>query len=101
MPQRDVIFHQDSAPAHWARETVELLKAETTEFITSALWLPNGLDSSGLHSVVSDARKGLSTSNQKLASCVSALCQQRTKLTGSGDCRTRLHACINTKKGLL
>ena len=37
-------FQQDRAPAHRARETVELLKVETPDFIPSNLWPPNGPD---------------------------------------------------------
>jgi len=35
------IFQQDRAPAHRARETVELLKVETPDFIPPNLWPPN------------------------------------------------------------
>jgi len=38
------IFQQDGAPAHRARETVELLQAETPGFISPALWPPNSPD---------------------------------------------------------
>ena len=38
------IFQQDSAPAHRARETVELLQRETPDFITPLLWPPNSPD---------------------------------------------------------
>ena len=38
------IFQQDGAPAHRARETVELLKVETPDFIPSNLWPPNSPD---------------------------------------------------------
>jgi len=38
------VFQQDSAPAHRARETVELLKMETPDFIPLTLWPPNGRD---------------------------------------------------------
>ena len=34
-------FQQDSAPAHRARETVELLSREMPDFITPLLWPPN------------------------------------------------------------
>ena len=37
-------FQQDGAPAHRARETVELLKVETPEFIPPNLWPPNSPD---------------------------------------------------------
>ena len=38
------IFQQDSAPAHRARETIELLAAETPDFISPTLWPPNSPD---------------------------------------------------------
>jgi len=34
-------FQQDGAPEHRARETVELLKVETPDFILPNLWPPN------------------------------------------------------------
>ena len=34
-------FQQDRAPAHTARETVDLLKHETPDFISPSLWPPN------------------------------------------------------------
>jgi len=38
------IFQQDSAPAHRARDTVELLKHSTPDFITPLMWPPNSPD---------------------------------------------------------
>jgi inhibitor of nuclear factor kappa-B kinase subunit alpha len=38
------VFQQDSAPAHRARETVALLKRETPDFISPALWPPHSPD---------------------------------------------------------
>lgn len=38
------VFQQDSPPAHRARETVELLKRETPDFIGPDLWPPNSPD---------------------------------------------------------
>ena len=37
-------FQQDGAPAHRARETVELLRNETPDFIPPTLWPPNSPD---------------------------------------------------------
>ena len=37
-------FQQDSAPAHRARETVDLLSRETPDFISPTLWTPNSPD---------------------------------------------------------
>jgi len=38
------VFQQGSAPAHRARETIELLTMETPEFIHPTLWPPNSPD---------------------------------------------------------
>jgi len=38
------VFQQDSAPAHRARETVQLLQQQTLEFISPDLWPPNSPD---------------------------------------------------------
>jgi len=38
------IFQQDNAPAHHARETVEMLSRETPDFISPLQWLPNSPD---------------------------------------------------------
>ena len=37
-------FQQDSAPAHRARETVEILSREPPDFISPLLWPPNSPD---------------------------------------------------------
>lgn len=37
-------FQQDSAPAHHARQTIELLQRETPDFISPNLWPPNSPD---------------------------------------------------------
>ena len=37
-------FQQDSAPAHRARDTVALLRKETSDFIPPDLWPPNSPD---------------------------------------------------------
>jgi len=38
------MFQHDSAPAHRARETIELLQRETPAFISRDLWPPNSPD---------------------------------------------------------
>ena len=40
----DFIFQQDSAPAHRAWETIELLRRETPDFIGPDLWPANSPD---------------------------------------------------------
>jgi len=39
-----LIFQQDSAPAHHARDTVELLRRETPQFINPDMWPANSPD---------------------------------------------------------
>jgi len=39
-----LILQQDSAPAHRAKETVDLLSTETPAFIPPTLWPPNSPD---------------------------------------------------------
>jgi len=38
------VFQQDSAPAHHAHDTIQLLQRETPDFIGPDLWLPNSPD---------------------------------------------------------
>src|SRR5260221_7503503 len=38
------VLQQDSAPAHRARETIELLRRETPDFIGPEMWPPNSPD---------------------------------------------------------
>jgi len=38
------IFQQDSAPAHHARDTIELLRRETPDFIGPDVWPANSTD---------------------------------------------------------
>jgi len=38
------VFHQGSAPAHSARDTIQLLQRETPDFIGPYLWPPNSPD---------------------------------------------------------
>jgi len=38
------VFQQDSAPAHRARDTAQLLQQDTSQFITRDLWPPNSPD---------------------------------------------------------
>jgi len=43
-PEGCFVFQQDSAPAHRARETIEMLTRETPDFISPTLWPPNSPD---------------------------------------------------------
>jgi len=39
-----IVFHQDNAPVHCARDTVELLRRETPQFISPDMWPANSHD---------------------------------------------------------
>ena len=39
-----LVFQQDNAPAHRARDTVEFLRSETPQFISSDMWPANSPD---------------------------------------------------------
>jgi len=38
------VFQQDNAPTHHARDTVELLRCETPQFISPGMWPGNSPD---------------------------------------------------------
>jgi len=40
----EFVFQQDSAPAHHARETIQLLRQEMPDFISPEQWPPNSPD---------------------------------------------------------
>jgi len=100
-----------SKTAHWhigfMRARVELLKDEHHSACILATKQP-GLESSGLQSVVGDARKGLSTFRdtkpKMLTSCMSALSvwdklNQRVTDMAVRQWQTSVHACIKAKGG--
>lgn len=43
-PRRDYIFHQDSAPAHTASNTLKFLRENKIRYIKPVEWLPNSPD---------------------------------------------------------
>jgi len=43
-PDENFIFHQDSAPAHAAKKTIEYLRSQNISFISPEEWLPNSPD---------------------------------------------------------
>lgn len=43
-PVEDFIFHQDSAPSHTARMTLEFVASQNVTFIHPDEWLPNSHD---------------------------------------------------------
>jgi len=101
------IFQQDSAPAHRARETVELLKAETPDFIPPTLWPPNSPDLNPVdykvwsimqEKVYQHRINDIDELRQCIVSAWNEL-DQRVIDTAVRQWRTRLHACIKAKGG--
>jgi len=101
------VFRQDSAPAHCARQTVELIQCETPKFIAPDSWPPNSPD---LNPVESNMRcyAGLCLSD---ASLKRTDLMQRLTDTWNGLSQSifddavekwwkRLRACVKEKKNI-
>ena len=43
-PEKDGIFHQDSAPSHTGKKTIEFLRSQNIKFLTPEQWVPNSPD---------------------------------------------------------
>jgi len=102
-----LFFQQDSAPAHRSRETVELLKAETSDFIPSTIWPPNSPDLSpddyAVRSMMEEKVyqhriKDVDELCECIVSAWDAL-DQRVIDAAVRQWRTRLRACIKAKGG--
>jgi hypothetical protein len=101
------IFQQDSAPAHRARDTIELLRRETPDFIGPDLWPANSPD---LNPVEVDCRiwglmqervyqtaiRGVDDLKQRLT-CVWAELQQSVVDKAIEQWRPMLRACVRAK----
>ena len=99
------IFQQDNAPAHRARDTVEVLKKEAPDFIPPTLWPPN---SPGLNPV---DYKIWSVMQEKVykrhVNDMSELRERISSLHGMNSIidtavsqwRTRLRACVKALGG--
>jgi len=99
------IFQQDSAPAHCARETIELLLRETPDFIGQDLWPANSPDFNpvdyriwGLiqERVYQTAIRDIDNLKQRLP-CVWAELKQSVFDKAIEQWRPRLRACVRAK----
>jgi len=68
-------FQQDGAPAHRAREMVELLKEVTPDFIQPSLWPPNSPDLNPVDYAIWGIRQERVYNKAKIAN-VEELCQR-------------------------
>jgi len=101
------IFQQDSAPAQWGRETIELLSRMTPDFIGPEMWPPNSPDLNPVHysiwSVVEECVYQQPIQNtdelrQRLVAVWKDL-EQHIVDTAIDQWRRRLTACIRAKGG--
>jgi len=98
-------FQQDSAPAHRARQTIEMLHRETPDFISPDLWPPNSPDLNPVDykiwGVMQDRVYQRPVSNvdelkQRLMETWSEM-EQRVIDQAIDQWRGRLRACVNAK----
>ena len=101
------VFQQDGAPAHRARDTVELLRTETPVFIPPDLWPPNSPDLNPVdYSVWSILQEkvyqtriaNVDELKQRLIRMWSEL-DHKLIAAAIGQWRRRLSACVRAKGG--
>jgi len=96
------VFQQDSSPAHRARETIQLLTMETTEFIPPTLWPPNSPDLSSWsvmqEKVYKKRIKGIDELRARILTAWDEM-DQRIIDAAIRQWRTRLCTCIKAKGG--
>ena len=104
---KKIIFQQDSAPAHRARETLELLRRETPDFISPDFWPPNSPDLNPVdyanwavmqHPVYQTKIHTIDELKQRL---IEVWCghEQSTVDMAVDQWRRRLRACVHEKGG--
>jgi len=101
------VFQQDSAPAHSARETIELLTMETQEFTPPTLWPPNSPDLNPVDykawSVVQEKvyKKRIKDIDELHARILTAWDEMDQRIIDAAirQWRTRLRTCIKAKGG--
>ena len=104
---KNFIFQQDSAPAHRAIETVEVLHRETPDFISPELWPPNSPDLNPVgyeiwavmqHRVYQRKIDTIDELKQRLIEVWCGL-EQSTVDMAIDQWRKRLRACVRAKGG--
>lgn len=101
------VFQQDGAPAHRARETVQLLQRETPDFIPPELWPPNSPDLNPVdykiwgmmqERVYQTKMHDVAELKQRLIDVWDGM-QQNVIDTAIDQWRKRLRACVSAKGG--
>jgi len=101
------VFQQDSAPAHRARETIELLTMEAPEFIPPTLWPPNSPDLNPvdykLWSIMQEKvyKKRIKDTDELHARILTAWDEMDQRIIDAAirQWGTRLRTCIKAKGG--
>ena len=99
------IIQQDSAPAHQARETVNLLSRETPDFISPTLWPPNSPDLNPVDYKIWSVLQERVCQTRNVDHLKQRLVEEWNRLDqGIVDCainewRYRLRACIRANGG--
>jgi len=97
------VFQQDNAPAHRARDTVELLRHETPQFISPDSWHVASQQSGRLPRLGHAARARVSSTNPQYGRVAEASCCDMGWISAQrgGLCsiqwRKRLEACIRAE----
>jgi len=101
------IFQQDGAPAHRARETVELLQSVTPDFIPPTLWPPNSPDLNPVdyriwgimqENVYRTKVQDVDDLRERIVKAWEEL-DQRIIDCAVGEWRKRLHVCVRVAGG--
>jgi hypothetical protein len=101
------IFQQDSAPAHRARETIELLRRRTPDFIAPDMWPPNSPDLNPVDYAVWSVMQqrvyqtrihDIDELRQRLITVWCGL-EQRVVDDAIDQWRSRLSACVDAEGG--
>jgi len=100
-------FQQDGAPTHWARETVDLLKQETPDFIQPTLWPPNSPDLNPVDYAVCgilqdrvclqerDQGRGWASASRKSGMVLISVWSTVQSGNGASDCKPALQLMVN------
>lgn len=104
---KNFIFQQDSAPAHRARETVEVLRRETPDFISPDLWPPNSPDLNPVDYEIWAVmqrrvyQRKIHTIDELKQRLIEVWCglEQSTVDMAIDQWRKRLRACVRAKGG--
>jgi len=95
------LLYQGGAPAHRARETVELLKVETPDFIPPNLWPSNSPNLNPVdYKIWAYCKNGFTSQAVRMSTSYDAgLLRNGTSLTSAfdkavGEWRKRLQACV-------